>query len=94
MVYIKYNISNIDIYNILKVADVFVQIFMVQLVHNGLFHVRLQIGQINDHAGDWIDWSTNAHLDGVIVTVPIGIVTFTVHFLVGFVAQQRTIIQM
>lgn len=77
-------------YHVLEVTDVCVQIFVVQFVHNSFFHVRFQVGQIHDHTGDGIDWSTNAHFNGIIVAVPIGIVAFTVHFPVGLIVKQRT----
>lgn len=74
-----------------KVTNVLVEIFVIQLVHNGRLNVTLQIGQVHHHSGDRIAWSTNGHQHLIVVAVAIDVVALAVHFAVDVVAQQGAV---
>lgn len=52
--------------------DIEVEVFMIESGDNLLLHDRLQILEIDDHAGFGIDLAGHRHLEGIIMPVKMG----------------------
>lgn len=61
-----------------EIADVFVEVLVVHLVHDGRIDVFLQVGQVHDHSGDRVAGAAHGHEHSVVVTVSVGVVAFAV----------------
>lgn len=73
---------------ILEIRNVLIQVEMIQLLHNRLVHVFLQIGDVHDHPGFGINRTPDGDLDCIIVTMPIRIIALSIHLSIGFLAEK------
>lgn len=58
---------------------------MVQVLHDRVVHVVLQVGNVHHHAGLRIDGATQRNLDRVVVSMSVGVVAFAVDLLINLV---------
>lgn len=77
-------------WQVFEVRHVLVQVEMVQLLHDGLVHVLLQVGDVHYHSGFGVHWTSYSDLDGIVVAVSIRVVTLAVHLTIGFFAEKGT----
>lgn len=70
-----------------KVRHVFVNVLMIQRLHDAVVHDIFQFSQVHHHPSLSIDWSSDGNFDTVIVTMTVQTVTLSKNFVILFVWQ-------
>lgn len=64
----------------LEVRDVFIDVHVVEWLHDCIVHHLLQIRQIHHHSSFTVNWTSNRNLDNIIVAVSVNIVALSEDF--------------
>lgn len=62
-----------------KNGNILVQMLVVHDVENMFVDDFLEVGDVHDHAGDWVDGALHCHLHLVVVSMTVGVVARAVH---------------
>ncbi len=74
-----------------ELGDFFVQIFLVEGLENFALDERVEVAQICDHPGRWINRAGDSHFQRVIVPVAVRIIALAIDALIFRVAQLRRV---